>query len=332
MSDHKGVMVIGEILECKLAPISAELLGCGRALADELKEDLSCLLIGDDLSQIAREAAFQGADKVYISSDLSLRDYQPEAYVPIVVQVIKSNLPRIVLLGQTAFGRDLAPRLSIKLGTGLSMDCLELKIDTTNKSLLSTRPVYGGNALAVFSSDLMPQIATIRVKAMSPLERDSNHKVEIVNIPGKADPSLIKAKLQDKVKEELAGIRLEDASVIVCGGRGLGGPDGFKQLEELAKVLNGAVGASRPPCDSGWVPSTLQIGLTGKIVSPELYIAVGLSGSSQHMAGCSGSKGIVAINKDPEANIFREARFGAVGDWKQILPAFTGKLKELLGT
>jgi electron transfer flavoprotein alpha subunit len=177
---------------------------------------------------------------------------------------------------------------------------------------------------------LFPQIATVRQKAFSPLAPDSSRPVNIVTVAVTIDPSQVKTKYLGKVKEEVAGIKLEDAQVIVAGGRGMGGPDGFKQLEELAKVLKAAIGASRPPCDNNWVPATMQVGLTGKIVTPELYIAIGISGASQHLAGCSGAKTIVAINKDPEANIFKEARFGVVGDWKQVLPAFTAKVKELV--
>jgi electron transfer flavoprotein alpha subunit len=167
---------------------------------------------------------------------------------------------------------------------------------------------------------------------MEPAQRDDSRKGEIIDIDAGIDPSTIKVKFLEKVKEEVEGVKLEDAAVVVCGGRGIGGPDGFKQLEELAKVLKGAVGATRPPCDNGWVPSTIQVGLTGKIVTPELYFGLALSGSSQHLAGCSGSKTIVAINKDPEANIFREAHFGIVADWKQALPALTEKIKALLAS
>ncbi len=166
---------------------------------------------------------------------------------------------------------------------------------------------------------------------MSPLERDASREGEIITIEAGLDPSAIRTKVLERVVKEAEGIKLEDAAVIVSGGRGIGGVDGFKQLEELAKILNGAVGATRPPCDNGWVPDRWQVGLTGKIVTPDLYIAVAISGASQHISGCSGSKNIIAINKDPEANIFKEARFGIVGDWKNVLPTFTEKVKELLG-
>ncbi len=174
-------------------------------------------------------------------------------------------------------------------------------------------------------------MAAVRAKALDPLERDDARKGEVTSIEAGLDPSIIRTKVVDTVKEEVTGIKLEDADIIVTGGRGIGGAEGFQELEPLAKALGAAIGATRPPCDNGWVPASLQVGLTGKIVSPTLYIAVALSGSSQHIAGCSGSKNIVAINKDPEANIFKEARFGVVGDYKKVLPAFTEKVKELLG-
>ena len=167
---------------------------------------------------------------------------------------------------------------------------------------------------------------------MTPLAKDAARMGEVIAVAAGLDPAAVRTKVVEKVAEKIEGIRLEDARVIVTGGRGIGNADGFKQLDELARLLKGTIGASRPPCDNGWVPTAIQIGLTGKIVAPELYIAVALSGSSQHMSGCSGAKTIVAINKDPEANIFREARFGVVGDWKKVLPALTGKLKELLAS
>ena len=330
MADSNGVMVFGEINEGKLTSISTELLGCARRLADELGEQVLCALVGEQVGDTPKEAIAQGADKVYTVEDPILIEYQTDSYVAVMEQIVKETSPRILILGQTAIGRDLAPRLAFRLNTGLSMDCLELTIDPGTKLLQQTRPVYGGNARATFSTDSFPQMATVRQKAMAPLEADTSRQGEITSVKAELDPAKIRTKITDTVKEEVAGIKLEDADIIVSGGRGIGNPEGFKELEELAKILKGAVGASRPPCDNGWVPDTLQVGLTGKIVTPEVYIAIGISGSSQHLSGCSGSKNIVAINKDSEANIFREARFGVVGDWKQVIPAFTQKVKELL--
>jgi electron transfer flavoprotein alpha subunit len=330
MADNKGVLILCETKEGKLAAIATELLGCGRKLADDLGQELAAVLVGSGVAEAAKEAISYGADKAYVVDDPQLKDYQTDAYTTVMEKVVGQAAPQIILMGQTSIGRDLAPRLAFRLKTAASLGCIDLAIDAASKKLLQTKPVYGGNAQAVFVTDSLPQIATVRAKTMTPLAPDASRKGEIVNVAAALDPATIKTKVLEKVAEKVEGIRLEDAEVIVCGGRGIGSAEGFAQLETLAKMLKGAVGATRPPCDNEWVAAGAQIGLTGKIVAPELYLAIALSGSSQHMSGCSGSKTIVAINKDPEANIFREARFGLVGDWKKALPAFTEKLKELL--
>jgi len=330
MAEYKGVMAYCEVTDGKLASIGSELLGGGRKLADDLGEELIAVLVGSGVAGLAQEAIAFGAEKVYVVDDPLLKDYQTDSYVAVMEKVVKEIMPRVILLGQTNIGRDLAPRLAFRLNTAASLDCLELSIDPDSKQLLQTKPVYGGNAYAVFTTEHYPQIVTVRVKSMSPLEVDKSRKGEVINIAAGLDPSAIRTKVVDKVVEEVEGIKLEDAPVVVSGGRGIGSAEGFKQLEELAKLFKGAVGASRPPCDNAWVPAGLQVGLTGKIVSPDLYIAVALSGSSQHMSGCSGSKNIIAINKDPEANIVKQARYAVIGDWKKILPAFAEKVKELL--
>lgn len=330
MAEYKGVLIYAEIGEGKLKAISTELLGCGRKLAGDLGQELCAVLVGSDISSLAREVITFGADKVYVVDDPLLKDYQTDSYVSVMEKVVKRVTPQILILGQTSIGRDLAPRLAFRLGTAAATDCIELAIDPDSKLMRQTKPVYGGNAQAIFACQSYPQIATVRAKAMSPLGRDDSRQGEVITIEAGLDPSAIRTKVLEKVVEEVEGIKLEEAEVIVSGGRGIGGADGFKQLEELAKILKGAVGATRPACDNGWVPDSLQVGLTGKIVAPNLYIAVGISGASQHISGCSGAKNIVAINKDPEANIFRQAHFGVVGDWKKVLPAFISKVKELL--
>jgi electron transfer flavoprotein alpha subunit len=332
MPDNVGVMVYCEVKDGKLIPISTEGLGIGRKLADDLGQELSAVIVGSNIGGVAAEAFACGADKVYTVDDAVLQEYQSDAYAAVMEKVLKQAAPQILIMGQNDTGRDLAPRLAFRLGTTATMDCVELAIDTGSKKLLQTKPVYGGNALAVFTGETSPQIVTIRTKAMTPLEPNTSRQGEVVNIDAGIDASVNRTKIVNRVVEEVAGIKLEDADVVVSGGRGVGNAESFSQLEELAKILKGAVGASRPPCDNGWVPDSLQIGLTGKIIAPEIYIAVAISGSSQHLSGCSGSKNIIAINKDPEANIFRQARFGAVGDWKKILPAFTAKVKELMAS
>ncbi|MFC2073097.1 electron transfer flavoprotein subunit alpha/FixB family protein, partial [Chloroflexota bacterium] len=330
MSDNKGVMIHGEVIEGKLSTMTTELLGCGRKMADDLGDELCVVVIGSDVSSSAQEAIAFGADKVYVVDDPLLKDYQTDSHVSVLEKVVKEATPQIILLGQTSIGRDLAPRLAFKLGTAATMDCVALAIDPDSKRLWQTKPVYGGNAQAIFASESDPQIATVRAKVMSPLPPDTSRKGEVVTIEAGLDPSAIRTKVLEKVKEEVEGIKLEDAPIVVSGGRGIGGAEGFQQLAELAKLLKGAVGASRPACDSGWVADTAQVGLTGKIVTPDLYIAIGISGSSQHLAGCSSSKTIIAINKDSEANIFKQAHYGVVGDWKNVFPAFAEKVKELL--
>ena len=330
MAEYKDVLVHCETDEGKLTSIATELLGAGSRLAHDLGEKLCAVLTGSNISGLAQEAIAFGADKVYVVDDPLLKDYLTDTYLLVMDKVVKQVTPQILLFGQTPLGRDLAPRLAFKLNTAASLDCVALAIDSASKRLLQTKPVYGGNAQAIFLCESNPQIATVRSKSMAPLAKDTARKGEVITIAGGIDPSAIRAKLLEKKVEAAAGIKLEEAHVIVTGGRGIGSVEGFKQLEELAKLLKGAVGASRPPCDSGWVSDNLQIGLTGKIVSPDLYIAVALSGSSQHLSGCSGAKTIVAINKDPEANIFKVAQYGVVGDWKKTLPAFTEKVKQLV--
>jgi electron transfer flavoprotein alpha subunit len=331
MAEYKGILVCGELVDGKLASITTELLGCGRKLADDLKEDLSCLLASDAVGGASKEAIAFGADKVYAVEHPALKEYQADSYMQAAEKLVKEISPRIILMGQTSMGRDLAPRLAFRLGTSLTTDCLDLSIDPETKLLVQTRPVYGGNAQAIFTSEFMPQMVTVRTKAMSPLERDDSRKGEVIPTKIDIDTSKVRAKILETVKEEAVGIKLEDAPVIISGGRGMGGPEPFQTtLKELADLLHGAVGASRPPADNGWVPEALHIGLTGKIVAPDIYIAIAISGASQHTAGCTGSKHIIAINKDPEANIFREAELGVVGKYEEVVPALTNKLKELL--
>lgn len=330
MTDPKGVLVCGEITEGQLAPITLELLGAGRKLADELGEELSILLMGSEAGGLAQEAIAYGADNVYVAGDSLLDQYNPDAYAQVATDLCRELSPSIVLLGHTDIGSDLAPRLNARLGGGLATDCLALSIDPETRLLLSTRPVFGGNAHATMvSKSAWPQMATIRAKAMPPAERDDSRQGQVIPVESKIDPSAIRVKVVERIREEVEGVRLEDAEVVVTGGRGMGGAENFEMLRELANLLGGAVGATRPPCDEGWVPATLQVGQSGKMVSPKLYIGVALSGAMAHVSGILGSKVIVAINKDEEANIFNVAHFGVVADYKEVLPPLIEKLKEL---
>lgn len=331
MDHDKGVLVFGEKVEGKLAPVTIELLGTGRKLANDLGEELSILLVGSKSSELGQEAIAYGADNVYVAEDPFLDQYNSDAYTQITADLCKKLHPSIMLLGYTDIGCDLAPRLNGRLGGGLAMDCMALSIDPTTKLLVSTRPVFGGNAHATMVSKVArPQMATVRPKTMPPAERNDSRQGKVVPVEGKIDPSAIKVKVVEKIKEEVEGVKLEDAEIVVTGGRGIGSAKNWEMIKELAQVLGAAVGATRPACDEGWASVSLQIGQSGKVVSPKLYIAIALSGAMSHISGCLGSKYIVAINKDKEANIFNVAHYGIIGDYKEVLPALTSKLKELL--
>ena len=330
MSGYKGVLVYCEVIDGKLAGNAPELIGAGASLAGILVEEVNAVLIGSGLDVAAKETISYGAGKVFVADDPNLKDYSNEAYLAVLGKVVEQTSPQIVLMGQTVIGRDLAPRLAFRLETGATLDCIKVAIDSTSKRMIQTKPVYGGKALAEFVCDTNPQLATLRTKTATPAEKDETRSGKIIKLDASIDPSTIKLKTIGKRVEAGAGIKLEDAKVIICGGRGMEGTEGFMQLQELADLIPGAVvGASRPPCDAGWIADNKQIGLTGKIVGPDLYFAVAVSGSSQHLSGCSNSKSIVAINKDPGANIFKVARFGVVGDWNKILPSLIEKVRRM---
>ena len=329
MADGTGVLILGDASGGELSSTTLELLAAGQKIAADLGEELSVALLGDTLDAAAQAAIARGAQKVYAVNHPLLAGHQVDLHLTALEALCNDTSPRVVLVARTNEGRELAPRLAFRLGVGLAQDCLEVSVDTAEKKLLANRPVYGGNAIAVVSCDQTPQIAAIRPKAYEPAEADSSRQGEVISFPVELDASMALTHVVETVIEEAEGIKLEDAHIVISGGRGLGGPEPFAHLEELAKIMGGTVGASRAAVDSGWVPSSYQVGLTGKTITPDLYIMVAISGASQHMAGCSGAKVIVAINKDAEANIFKEARYGVVGDWETVLPALTAALREL---
>lgn len=330
MAEYQGVLICGELIEGKVTTITRELITTGKRLSDDLGQPLSLLLIGKDIQDEANEAILLGADIVYTVDDFSFVDLPPEHHVAIITQVCKQVAPSVVLFGQTDMGRDVAPRLAARLRSAVCMDCVELTIDQETKLLLQTKPVYGGNAVAVWASgDFHLQVVTMRPRATEPAESDSSRKGKIIPFEAEIDESLVRSKLLKTVKEETKGLRLDEAKVIVAGGGGIGGSEGFKLLQELAQILGGTVGITRVPCDEGWMPASLEIGQTGHVVNPDLYIAIGISGAPQHLAGCSGSKCIVAINKNPEAHIFEEADFGIVGDYREALPPLIERCRAL---
>ena len=327
------ILILAEIENDILHSTAGELLAAARKLADELGLEVSAALLGNISDDITKEVIALGADHVYASSHPMLALNIADAHVAALEQICERIVPTAVLTAKTPLGRVVGPRLAYRMGVGVAQDCMDLTGEKISSKITVSRPVYGGNAMAAFTfTNKDPQFIVLRVKAFEPLERDDARIGEIVELDLDINDDQVRVKLIETIKEESEGVKLEDASVIVSGGRGLGGPEPFSQLEELAKMFNGAVGASRAVCDAGWLDHSYQVGLTGKTVSPDLYITVGISGASQHMAGCSSSKSIVAINKDSEANIFKEASYGVVGDWEKVLPSFTATIQELLSS
>ena len=317
-----GVLIFGEATEDgRLAAITAELSGAAAALGGPV----TCALLGSGVEGIAQEAGQYGAQKVIVVDDPILKDYQGDAYLPVAERLAKEVDPAVILLGQTMIGRDLAPRLAQRLGTAVAMDCVAVSME--GDKLLAERPCYGGAARARYTINGSPQIATVRVKALD--APAASGSAEVVKQDAGVSADQVRTTITGHTKPESAGIRLEDATVVISGGRGLGGPEAFQQLEELAGVLGGAVGASRAVCDLGWYPVAAQVGLTGKIVTPDLYIAIGISGASQHMAGISSVKNIASVNKDADASIFKASRWAVVHDWKEFVPAFLEEVKKV---
>jgi len=326
MANESGVLVVGEDHEGGLAGLSTELLGLGRRLVEGGAGDkVSIALLGSGVTRIAATAGEWGADTAYVADDASLSPYQSDAWLPVVLQIVQQAIPAVILLGQTSIGRDLAPKIAFKLDTGVSMDTVEIKQE--GDTFQMTRAAYGGNARAVLSPSMLPAIATVKSKSQEPLEQQNGRSAQVINVSVSGRQLRTKVVGQEKAKAE--GVRLEDADVVVSGGRGLGSPDGFRMIEELAEALEGAAGASRAACDLGWYPPSKQVGLTGTTVSPDIYIAVAISGASQHMAGMSGAKNIIAINKDPDANMVKVSRFAVIADYKQVLPPLIEQVKKL---
>ena len=300
------------------------MLGAARRLAGQLGEKVIALSLGTNAGQAAKSAISYGADSALTVENSALDEYTGDAWAAALQAASNEASPSVVLIGQTMVGRDVAPRFAVRAGTAVAMDCIDLSVD--GGRLVMTRPVFGGNAHAAYTSKTTPAVATVRMKSQEPLEADASRSGEVKTLSVEVS-SRAKVVGREEVKAE--GIRLEDAKVVVSGGRGLGGPEGFEPLNDLAKVLGGAVGASRAVVDLGWVPVSIQVGLTGKVVTPDLYIAVGISGASQHLAGITGVKNIVGINKDKDADIFKVSRYGAVADWKPFLIAFIEECRRL---
>lgn len=329
-SAYKDVWVFAEQRDGKLRKVVLELLGKGRELANDLNVKLVAILLGHNVKDECQELIYYGADKVLWIDDPRLEHYQTNTYTDVIVNQVLKLKPEILVMGATFLGRDLAPRVARILGTGLTADCTGLEIDKAVRLLLQTRPAFGGNVIATITTpSYRPQMATVRPRVMKELARDTSRKGEVVKIPAEIDPNTIILKIVDIVKESKKSVNLEEANIIVAGGRGVGAQAKFKVIEDLAKVLGAEVGASRDVVDAGWISSMHQVGQTGKTVRPKLYFACGISGAVQHLAGMKESETIVAINSDPQAPIFQCADYGIVGDLHQILPLLTRRLEEM---
>lgn len=321
ISEYANVAVFIEQHDGEIAGVSYEMLGEGRKLADQLGEKLYAIMPGYEMQKKAEEIIKFGADKVFYVDGPNCQNFQDDTYAEIVSNFIKKEKPSILLAGATAVGRSFMPKVAAKVYGGMVADCTKLEIDVEKKLLLGTRPAFGGNLMAtIICPDHRPQIATVRHKVMKPAQRNDHRTGEVIEHKVTADSIRERTKLVDIIKEISSTVNISEADIVVSGGRGMMKPENFELLRELAEVLGGAVGASRAAVDAGWIPYSHQVGQTGKTVCPKLYIACGISGSVQHMAGMQSSDYIIAINRDPNADIFQIANLGIVGDVVEIVP------------
>lgn len=329
LDSYKDVWVFGEQRNGKIAPVVLELINAGRKLADARKSNLAVVVLGDQIDKLVDDLSQYPVDKIYVYQSPELKDYDTERYSRVITELCHKLKPEIFLAGATTTGRSFMSRVAVQLYTGLTADCTGLEIGE-NGLLHQTRPAYGGNIMAtILCPYTRPQMATVRHKVIPTSPLRTSGKAEIINIP--AEPKLLKSRneILEFIEQLDNTVNIVEADVIVSGGRGMQSPDNFVLLEQLAKELGGAVGASRAAVDAGWMPYPHQVGQTGKTVCPKLYIACGISGAVQHLAGMSSSKNIIAINKDPQAPIFQVATYGIVGDCLEILPMLINKIKAL---
>jgi len=324
---YKGVWIFAEQRGGKVSSVAYELLGIGRKLADDLKTDLSAVLFGSSETE-AKELIGWGADKVYHSKDQIFESFNDEPYSQLLTSLIRDHRPEIVLVGATPIGRSFIPRVAARVRTGLTADCTSLTIDQETGNLLQVRPAFGGNIMAtILCPNNRPQMATVRPRVMKRGKYDKGRTGDIIDV--KAEGVNARTRVLETVKEVSdITVNLQEADIIVSGGRGLGDPKGFKLIEELAGLFDGAVGSSRAAVDAGWIAYRHQVGQTGKTVCPKIYFACGISGAVQHLVGMQSSDIIVAINKNPEAPIFNVATYGIVGDLYEIVPLLIKKIKE----
>jgi len=323
---HRGIWVFAEQRDGRLKSVAYELLSKGRELADTLKTELSAICFGYGID--VKQLIAYGADKVYLVDSQDLVDNQEDLYTRQLVELIQQYKPEIVLAGATSLGRSFIPRVAAILRTGLTADCTGLDIDTEQRLLRQTRPTFGGNVMAtIICQTKRPQMSTVRPRVFKKKTSDEGRKGQIIKVDFNRERITSRTKLLNFVEDLTETVKIEEADVIVSGGRGLGKAENFKLLEELAAVMGAALGSSRPPVDEGWLPYSHQVGQTGKTVCPQLYIACGISGAVQHLAGMQTSDIIVAINDDPNAPIFEVATYGIVGDLFKVVPMLIEKLK-----
>jgi len=333
LAEWSGIMIYAEYRHGKVAPVSFELLGIGRYLADKLKVDLIAVLLGSGMGETARDLVSYGADIVYQVDDPAFEFFTDEIYGNILEDIILERKPEVVLAGATAIGRSFIPLVATSLATGLTADCTQLSIRPEDGVLLQTRPAFGGNIMATIECPhTRPQMATVRPRVMKTVPFDPDRKGEIINYQPKSERLQSRVKVLRNVLEEQDQVNITEGEIIVSGGRGLDNEKGFKLIRELADTVGGAVGASRAAVDSEWIAYPHQVGQTGKTVNPKLYIACGISGAIQHVVGMQSSETIVAINKDPYAPIFDVATYGIVGDLFEVVPKLIEKIKEKKGT
>lgn len=329
MSDARNVWVFIEVVRGKIKGVSLELLGQGRKMADDLGEKLVAIIPGNEIEDFAKMAIHYGADEAIVVDQKELKDYSTDGYTKAMCTLIKKYNPAVLLIGATNNGRDLGPRVSSRMQTGLTADCTELGVDSETRLVKWTRPAFGGNLMAtILCPDHRPQIGTVRPGVFKKPEEDTGRKGEIIHETVEFGPDEIRTRIVEVITEAGgADVNLEEAEIIVSGGRGVGGPEGFEVLKELADEIGAQIGASRAAVDSGWISSLHQVGQTGKSVGPKIYIACGTSGAIQHVAGMSSSDVIIAINKDPDAPIFNIADYGIVGDLFEIIPELTKRIR-----
>jgi electron transfer flavoprotein alpha subunit len=328
LQEYKGIFVFVEQMDKNITGVSYELIGKGKELAKDLDTEVTAVLLGYDISQLPDKLAAFGADKVIVVDHKELEIYRTEPYTDAMYNIIQTHQPEIVLYGATAIGRDLAPRVSARVHTGLTADCTKLEIDEESKNLRMTRPAFGGNIMAtILCPDYRPQMATVRPGVMQKIAPIKGAKALVEEFAHEFKANAKYVEVMDVIKKVSDKIDIQEAKVLVSGGRGMGSPENFELLRKLAEVLGGEVSASRASVDAGWVEKDIQVGQTGKTVRPNLYIACGISGAIQHLAGMEESDIIIAINKDDSAPIFEVADYGIVGDATKILPILTEKIK-----